>query len=333
MTFFGRQDRNDSQLNHRMVQRGSAPYFASRFQFHMAIAIFALLSVSIIGCEATHIHVRAAGFNSGFFMAILMIALIGLYWKDENHPIRVLSILVIPWILLLIPLMIFPMLIAAHLALPLQDARLTQIDSLCGVNVQAIAIWAAHHRLGRLINLSYSLLAPLILGAVLLPVLAGRLIEARKFILSNVAAIALGIIAFGLVPAVGPWYPHHFSPSTAQLSCEHAFFALRAPGSYTYTQTVGVICFPSFHVIWAILSVAALWSFKPLRIPSAVLSISIILSTITTGWHYFADLIAGIIIATISIACSRFVAHRCYFARSARMPSPRSEIQPEEVAP
>ncbi|HUY82416.1 MAG TPA: phosphatase PAP2 family protein [Acidobacteriaceae bacterium] len=333
MSFFDHKDPGHPQLNEKSAQQKSHLRLASRFQTHMAIANFALLGVSVIGCDLTNIHIHIASYGSGFFMALLMIALIAIYWKDEDHPTMVMSILVIPWILILIPLMIFPMLIAAHLALPIQDARLARIDSLSGVNVPAIAAWATHHWLGRLINYSYALLAPLLVIAVLLPIAAGRLVEARMFLVSNVVAIALGVTAFCLVPAVGPWYPHQFSPSTSQLLCEHTFLALRAPGSYTYTQTVGVICFPSFHTIWAILSAAALWSFKRLRIPLAVLSMSIILSTMTTGWHYFADVIAGIIIAILSIVCSRFVARNFYLPHCVRVPSQGALMQQEEVAP
>jgi membrane-associated phospholipid phosphatase len=70
-------------------------------------------------------------------------------------------------------------------------------------------------------------------------------------------------------------------------------------------QPFGVVCFPSFHVIWAILGANALWCFKPLRIPVAILSTLIILSTMTSGWHYFVDVLAGLLVAAAAIAASR----------------------------
>jgi membrane-associated phospholipid phosphatase len=53
--------------------------------------------------------------------------------------------------------------------------------------------------------------------------------------------------------------------------------------------------------MWAILCARALWGFKPLRIPLAALSGMIILSTMTTGWHYFSDVLAGVLLAAVSI--------------------------------
>ena len=333
MAFFHLKNRDRFEPRHKPVPSGGKIHFASRFQFHMAIADAAFLGITVIGCDLTKIRVDVASYGDAFFMAFIMLALVGLYWRDESHPNGVMSILVIPWILLLIPLMIFPMLIAAHIALPLQDARLARIDSSFGVNVPAIAAWASRHRLGRLVNHTYSLLAPLIVVAVLLPVVSGRLLEARKFLIANVVAIALGVFAFCLAPAVGPWYPHAFTPDPAQALCEHAFMVLRAPGAYAFTQTVGVICFPSFHVIWALLSASALWSFKPLRIPAAILAASIMVSTMTTGWHYFSDVIAGILVAVLSIACSRYLAHNFYNGTAARTGSQNELVRQEQPVP
>jgi membrane-associated phospholipid phosphatase len=42
-----------------------------------------------------------------------------------------------------------------------------------------------------------------------------------------------------------------------------------------------------------------------LRIPAAALTGLIILSTVTTGWHYFSDVLAGILVAVLSIAAAK----------------------------
>jgi membrane-associated phospholipid phosphatase len=42
-----------------------------------------------------------------------------------------------------------------------------------------------------------------------------------------------------------------------------------------------------------------------LRIPVVILSTLIILSTMTGGWHYFIDVLAGLLLAVAAIAASR----------------------------
>jgi membrane-associated phospholipid phosphatase len=57
------------------------------------------------------------------------------------------------------------------------------------------------------------------------------------------------------------------------------------------------VCFPSFHAAWAVLAALALWSVKPLRVPAVVLASLIVISTVTTGWHYAVDTLAGVSLA------------------------------------
>jgi membrane-associated phospholipid phosphatase len=45
--------------------------------------------------------------------------------------------------------------------------------------------------------------------------------------------------------------------------------------------------------------------FRPIRIPVALLAGMIILSTLTTGWHYFSDVLAGIAVAAISMVIAK----------------------------
>jgi membrane-associated phospholipid phosphatase len=119
-------------------------------------------------------------------------------------------------------------------------------------------------------------------------------------LLSNLMAFAIGLPLFSLVPAIGPWYIYNTTPSEAQALCQSSFLLMRNH-DFPAASAYAVVCFPSFHVIWAILCAAALWTYKPLRVPIALFCGLIILSTMTTGWHYFSDVIAGAAVAVLSI--------------------------------
>jgi membrane-associated phospholipid phosphatase len=84
---------------------------------------------------------------------------------------------------------------------------------------------------------------------------------------------------------------------------------MRAAGPYTI-HAAGVVCFPSFHVIWAILCGRALWNFRVARIPLTVLCGMIVASTLTTGWHYLTDVVAGVVIAAFTLLLAEIVCRR-----------------------
>jgi membrane-associated phospholipid phosphatase len=63
----------------------------------------------------------------------------------------------------------------------------------------------------------------------------------------------------------------------------------------------GIVSFPSFHVVLAILSAVALSCIRPLRAPVWILAAMICASTIVTGWHYAIDILGGLVVAMISI--------------------------------
>ena len=57
----------------------------------------------------------------------------------------------------------------------------------------------------------------------------------------------------------------------------------------------------AFHTVLAVLSALALRFVPYLRWGVALLSALIIISTITTGWHYLVDILAGFLIAAVSV--------------------------------
>jgi membrane-associated phospholipid phosphatase len=177
--------------------------------------------------------------------------------------------------------------------------------------------------LGRLCNACYPLLNWFLLAALLVPALAGRA-SARTFLLANMIAFAVSVPIFTLWPAIGPWYAFHTPASPAQLSVQRELLDLHRGG--VNFDVAGVVSFPSFHVIWAILAAASLSTFRAARIPAKVLCALVIASTMTTGWHYFADVLSGAAIAAASFYAARSIENRLRNpGRAAVAPAVRAE--------
>jgi uncharacterized protein len=189
------------------------------FHLRMACGTLALLIVTVVGCRLTSIHTDVSVYAVAIFAALAMIAPLPIYWHERGRIGLRESALVIPWELLMAAMLPFPVLIAARLHLPLQDSLFGHIDQALGVSVPGIVRWADHHWLGTVIGSSYPLLQPLTAVAALAPALAGKVRHARQFLLANLVAFAIGVPAFGLLPAVGPWFYYHLPPNSAQAYC------------------------------------------------------------------------------------------------------------------
>jgi membrane-associated phospholipid phosphatase len=279
------------------------------FHLRMVYAVATLVIISYAGCRLTSIHTDISGRVIAIVAMFAMVSPLPIYWHEKGRIAMRESSLVVPWELLLAALLSFPVLIAARLRMPLQDTLFGGVDQSLGIYVPSIEVGADHHWLGALLNRSYPWLLPLLAAAAFVPALMGKMKHAREFLVANLVAFAIGLPLFALLPAVGPWYCYHLAPNPAQAACWAQFLALRVPGPYIFQeQAAGVVCFPSFHVIWAILCASALWGFRSIRIPVALLSLMIIASTLTTGWHYFSDVLGGVVIAALSMAIAKVYA-------------------------
>ena len=129
----------------------------------------------------------------------------------------------------------------------------------------------------------------------------------KEYILANIVSGEIAIPLFAALPAVGPWHYYGYTPNAEQERTTRVFFALKSEDWYVLesANVAGVITFPSFHTILAILSALALWRIPYVRWLAALLACLILVSTVTTGWHYLVDVLAGIAIAAVSVAAVR----------------------------
>jgi membrane-associated phospholipid phosphatase len=271
----------------------------------MAYACSVLLLITLIACRLASIDIRGLSkLAIGIVFISAVVFTLAVYWHEKGKMHLRDATMTIPWVIVL-AVIVPPLVLAiARLGMPLQDEHLARIDQVLGVNVPQITSWTSRHWLGTLINRTYPLLSPLLTVSIFLPALLGKVQNAQQFVMANLIAFFIGLPLFALVPAIGPWYGYHFAATSGQMDCQSAILLFRAPG-HAISQLNAIICFPSFHVIWAIFCVAALWGFRLLRIPVALFSSMIVISTVTTGWHYVIDVLGGFVVAGLSLAIAK----------------------------
>ena len=181
------------------------------------------------------------------------------------------------------------------------DAALANFDQLLGVNVTHLMAWThQHHAFHSLLVRVYD---SWILLAIVMPmiicVLSRRSHAHYRYIVSWLLTIFVGCAIYYIWPTSAPASVYHSPYFT--LSQHHLVTAFNQV-HHNLPMTVsinGLIAFPSFHVIDACLVTLLCLDFWWLLIPIAIWNGLQILSTMALGYHYLADVLAGIVIAVI----------------------------------
>ena len=118
------------------------------------------------------------------------------------------------------------------------------------------------------------------------------------------------IVAF-LIPSISQAV--HLEGNRAGLPSAYDFLfedlpvveTLRDGGMRSFSPFVGAVAMPSFHTAGAVIFAFGLWVYPRLRILAIISASVIIVTAMTIGGHYLADIIVGLIVAIVSIEASR----------------------------
>jgi hypothetical protein len=192
--------------------------------------------------------------------------------------------------------------LAGRTPYPLVDGSLARIDA--AMHFQTVTVVHLVARLPILRNtlaITYAGLPFLIVASLLIPTLYGRVADSRRYILGVIIAALMTAVIFAFLPAAGPWTVEGYAPGRQQAFVAQSLALLKSNQPLTLSQIdSGVVALPSFHVVLAILSVAAMWNVRGLRWITFTIGIMTCVSAVTTGWHYGIDIVAGLAVTYAS---------------------------------
>jgi membrane-associated phospholipid phosphatase len=195
------------------------------------------------------------------------------------------------------------------LPMPRWDEALAIGDRALGLNWLDMYQWLTRHpAIEASAHAVYASLGPEMLILLIALELLGHHNQARAFLLwfmvSAIATIGIGI----LLPAAGAVVYHHLpvAPGTVYVS---QMAGLRDGTLRTINpfNSEGLVVFPSFHATLAVLCACAARPLRILKIPLLALNLLIILSAPAEGAHYFIDIIAGVILAALTIGLPGYI--------------------------
>jgi PAP2 superfamily protein len=201
--------------------------------------------------------------------------------------------------------------IAAAATFPLQDARLLAFDRAIGFDFRAFVTYVnARDWLIGILAAGYRAISwPILLNVVVLS-LAGRYLQTGKFVLAFLIALLATTCVTVFVPAIGAYgvagvLPSDYSNFEPQgyLDTMRDVPLLRDGNlrALDLFQLGGVVTFPSFHAAAAVLYAWALWPIRWIRWLALLPNAAMLVATPIGGGHFLADVIAGVIVAGLSI--------------------------------
>lgn len=187
---------------------------------------------------------------------------------------------------------------------PLADSWLMNCDAAMGIHLPSIVDWmSAHPGVRAVFDASYSSVMLSTLLALIVLGLDDDCRRMQEFVLQFMLAGLLTTAVFFVLPAAGPFVAYGYELRPDQQRFLTHFESLRS-GQFHHVSLnhlEGLITFPSFHTAWALLLAWGFRHYRLLRWPLLVLNLMVVFSTLTTGWHYGADVVGGTLVAVLSV--------------------------------
>jgi hypothetical protein len=209
---------------------------------------------------------------------------------------------------------------------PLEDARLTAWSHTAGIDHRAILEWlAGRPLLGAILSKAYLLSVPMMFRAPVVLAATGQFERLKTFVWLYVVLLTACVVISIVVPAKGfavyeappaelmARLPPGASTFYAKISEAYRSGALR---TIDPSLLEGVVVFPSFHTIMALLATYAFWRTRLLWLLGLAVNGIVLISVVPIGGHYVWD-VGG---ALMFVAATRLAPHGTEAPVSLRWP-------------
>ncbi|HET7084258.1 MAG TPA: phosphatase PAP2 family protein [Rhizomicrobium sp.] len=194
------------------------------------------------------------------------------------------------------------------------DSALAAADRAMGFDWPQAMRWMARHpRLNIAALWIYSSMLPQV--ALLTVVLASVAPErVARFCLAVALSALICIAIWAFVPSFGAFsvYPLPDAPMTLALDSTYAEDLVRllreGPGLISPRDAKGLIGFPSYHAVLALLVAWHLRDVRFLRGPAAIFNLAVIAATPIQGGHHLVDVLAALPVTVLALFLARMPA-------------------------
>lgn len=195
---------------------------------------------------------------------------------------------------------------------PRVDAALARVDIWMGLDWPGMMRMLANHPgLLKLLRPAYESLLPQIALAVIVLGGLGRDRSLYRFVLAVAIGALICIFIWTLFPAFGAMSVYDLDPATAarlSVTVDGAYgqalvrMLHDGPGMIAPDNVKGLIGFPSYHAVLALLLIWHLSDVPWLRWPALAVNGMVVFSTPIEGGHHWVDVFAALPVTAVAIA-------------------------------
>lgn len=216
-------------------------------------------------------------------------------------------------IFLLLPPVLVGTYLSMMVGMPETDPLLLQIDTALGFDWRSfIGLVEARPGLAALLAFAYQSFQFQLLLLPFALCLFGKTARAYRLCIGYILICAISCIISVWFPALGTYAT--FASEAADLDHINTFFGfffleqfhgVRHDPQFVLSldRAAGILTFPSVHAGVAALCLWGGWAIPVLRYPVALLNVLMGVSAITHGSHYLVDVLAGLVVAAVSLSC------------------------------
>lgn len=290
-------------------------YFVQRYVSSEILLILALVGVSILlGCSYLLINHFIYGYTGFNYLPlrwvicapiILGLWLLALYAQTITPKLAFFTLVYTTYFFIMFSFAVLTNGMQ-YTPFPTIDHYLLTADQWFHFDTLSLMHWTAMHpSIKKIFEVAYEFLnVEIILIPLMLPWFY-RKERVYQLLITLLVAFILGTTVYYFFPTAAPvsvLHSNYFLPD--EQATVTKFYQVHHHLTVT-TSDGGMIAFPSFHVIWAILLCYSLRGKKIFLYPFAAINVLVILSTLFLGWHYLVDVIAALTVVVITLAITK----------------------------
>jgi hypothetical protein len=294
----------------------------------LAVAL-ALVAVCLFLAWDKHVTVALGGYVFSVGFAVVMIALGQFYRRVRKAERIALTAHVLAlFVLYSAPAALFNLLLLPRPSAPI-DAALVQMDAWFGYSWPDACAWIAQYpRLSDILRQVYELTLAQMLFVFLFLGMANNQRRLHAAALATVFASLATIFCWALFPSSGASAYWTLAPEIDRIvrpvvssayGAELNRLLVDGVQDISSLKTTGLVGFPSFHTVMALMSLTAIWPYRFARFVLVLVNAALLPAILIHGGHNLMDVFGG---ALITIVCWRL--GLLVFEAQQRRPSSRS---------